>query len=92
MSFGWWTILETKGKRLSMEKNSLVAILDKTMLLAPTTIPRSKALKYFVLPINLLSDTYTQSMSQDLKTFFKFVTPTSLKWIELVTSIRAHSF
>uniref|UniRef100_A0A673WHB1 YTH N6-methyladenosine RNA binding protein C2 n=1 Tax=Salmo trutta TaxID=8032 RepID=A0A673WHB1_SALTR len=32
--------------------------------LAPTIIPRSKALQYFVLPIHPLNGTHTQSMSQ----------------------------
>ena len=32
--------------------------------LAPTTIPRSKPLKSFVLPIHPLNGTHTQSMSQ----------------------------
>jgi hypothetical protein len=36
----------------------------KPMHLAPTTIPLSKALKSFVLPIHPLNGTHTQSMSQ----------------------------
>jgi hypothetical protein len=49
MSFGWWTILDTHGKLLSMEKPSSVAVLDRLKLvrLAPTTIPRSKGTSIF---------------------------------------------
>jgi prephenate dehydrogenase len=32
--------------------------------LAANTIPRSKALKYFIFPIHPLNGTHTQSMSQ----------------------------
>jgi hypothetical protein len=47
------------------EKPSSVAVLDtlKPVCLAPTTIPHSKALTSFVLPIHLLKGTHTQSMS-----------------------------
>jgi hypothetical protein len=50
MIFGWWwwTILDTHGE--TEWKNSNVANTLKPVRLAPT-IPRSKALKYFVLPI-----------------------------------------
>jgi hypothetical protein len=48
MSFGWWTILD-KHERETVErgKPSSVAVLDtlKLVLPAPTTVPRSKALK-----------------------------------------------
>jgi hypothetical protein len=46
----WWTILDTHGKLFSVEKPSSVAVLDmiKPVCLATTTIPRSKALQYFV--------------------------------------------
>jgi hypothetical protein len=39
MSLGWWTILDTHGKQLSVKKPSSVAILDtfKPESLAPTT-------------------------------------------------------
>ena len=42
-----------------------VAVLEtlKPVRLTPTTIPRSKAQKYFVLPIHPLNGTHTQSMS-----------------------------
>ena len=48
------------------EKPSSVAVLDtlKPVRLADTIVPRSKALKSFVLPIHPLNDTHTQSMSQ----------------------------
>jgi hypothetical protein len=36
----------------------------KLVRLAPTTIPRSKALKYFVIPFHPLNGTHTQSISQ----------------------------
>jgi hypothetical protein len=36
----------------------------KPMRLAPTTIPSSKALKHFVLPIHPLNGTHSQAMSQ----------------------------
>jgi hypothetical protein len=66
MSFGWWTIQDTHGKRLSMEKPGSIAVLDalKLVRLAPTIIPHSKTLKYFVLPIHPLNGTHTQSISQ----------------------------
>jgi hypothetical protein len=52
-------------KTVEREKPSSVAILDtlKPVRLAPTTIPCSMALKYFVLPIHPLNGTHTQSMS-----------------------------
>ena len=52
------------------EKPSSVAVLDtlKLVRLAPTNIPRSKALKYFVLPIHPLNGTLTQfQLSQGIK-------------------------
>ena len=51
------------------EKPSCIAVLNtlKPVRLAPTTIPRSKALRSFILPIHLLNGTHTQSMSQGLK-------------------------
>jgi hypothetical protein len=66
MSIGWWTIIDTHGETVEHEKPSSIAVLDtlKPVLLAPTTIPHSKALKYFVFSINLLHGTHTQSMSQ----------------------------
>ena len=50
-----WTILNTHGKLLRVETPSSAAVLDtlKLVHLAPTTIPWSKALKYFVLPIHI---------------------------------------
>jgi hypothetical protein len=46
MSFGWWTILDTHEKLLSMKKASSIAVLDTLKpVRLPTTIPRSKALK-----------------------------------------------
>ena len=56
-----WYTQETDRR----EKPSSVAVLTlKLVRLAPSTIPRSKALKSFVLPIDLLNVTHTQSMSQ----------------------------
>jgi hypothetical protein len=53
MSFAWWTILDTHGKLLNVKSPSSVAVLDtlKLVCLATITIPRSKALKSFVLLI-----------------------------------------
>jgi hypothetical protein len=50
MSFGWWTILDAHKKTVEREKPSRVVVLDtiKPVRLAPTTIPRSTALHYFV--------------------------------------------
>ena len=64
MSFGWWNIVDTQGKLLC-EKPSRVEVLDtlKPVCLENTTIPHSKALKSFVLPIHL-NGTRTQFMSQ----------------------------
>ena len=57
-----WFTWET----VERENPSSVAVLDtlKPVHLAPTTLPRSKALKLFVLPIHPLNVTHTQSMSQ----------------------------
>ena len=49
------------------EKLSSVAVLEKPVCLAPTTIPHSKAFKSFVLPIHPKNGTHIQSMSQALK-------------------------
>jgi hypothetical protein len=66
MSLGWSIILDAHGTLLSAKKNSSIAVLDtfKPMRLAPTTIPRSYAFKYFVLSTHPLNGTHTQSMSQ----------------------------
>jgi hypothetical protein len=64
MSFGWWNVLETHRKTVEHEKSSSVAVLDKPVRLAPSTIHRSKALQYFILPIHPLNGTHTQTMSQ----------------------------
>ena len=65
-------------------KPSSVAVLDtlKLVRLEPTTIPRSTALKYLVLPIHPLNGTHTQSMSQ-LSRGLKIlpVIYTDFKWI-----------
>jgi hypothetical protein len=47
------------------DKSSSVAVLDtlKPVRLAPTTIPCSKAVKYFVLPIHPLNGTLTVHVS-----------------------------
>ena len=65
MSFGWWTILDTHGKLLSVKNPAALQFLTplKPVHLAPTNIPRSKALSYFILPIHPLNGTHTQSMS-----------------------------
>ena len=57
-----WVTQET----VEREKPSSVAVLDtlKPVHLAPTTIPNSMALKYFVLPFHPLNDTHTQFMYQ----------------------------
>ena len=81
------------------EKPSSVEVFDtlKSVRLAPTTIPRSKALKYFVLLIHPLNGTHTQSMShlsQDLHILFNLSPPLHLhwlKWMKQVTSIRDHT-
>ncbi|KAK6296906.1 hypothetical protein J4Q44_G00330480 [Coregonus suidteri] len=64
MSFGWWTILDTLGKLLSVKNPAVLQFLTYSNL--PTTITRSKALKYFVLPIHPLNGTDTQFMSQSM--------------------------
>ena len=65
MSFGWWTILDTHKKLLSMKNPAALQFLRlKPVHLAPTNIPRSKVLQSFVLPIHSLNGTRTQSMSQ----------------------------
>jgi hypothetical protein len=57
MSFRCWTILDAHGKLLSVKNPT-------TLRLAPTTIPRSKALTSFVLPVHPLNGTHTQCMSK----------------------------
>ena len=59
------------------EKPSSVAVLDtlKPVRLAPTTIPRSMALKSFVLPNHPLNVTYTQSISQLSQSFKILLSP-----------------
>ena len=65
MSFGWWTILDTQGKLFCVKNPAgLQFLTHKLVRLAPTTIPLSKALKYFALPIHPLNATHTQSMFQ----------------------------
>ena len=57
-----------KHTRNCCEKPNSDAVLDTLKVrLAPTTIPCSKALKYFVLPIHPMNGTHTQSMSQLFK-------------------------
>ena len=97
MSFGWWTILDKHGKLLNVRKSDSVAVFDtlKPVRLATTTMTRSKALQYFVLPSHPLNGTHTQSMSQLSQIFFNLSPPLPLhclKWILQVTSIRDHSF
>jgi hypothetical protein len=65
MSFGRWTILDTYWKLLSVKNPAALQFLTHTDALGTFTIPRSKALKSFVLPIHPLNGTHTQSMSQD---------------------------
>ena len=60
MSFGWWTSLDTHGKLLSVKHSAALQFLTlKQVQLALTTIPHSKALKSFVLPIQPLNCTHT---------------------------------
>ena len=56
------------SQTIESEKPSSIAVLVtlKLVRLAPTTIPRSKTLKYFVLPIHPLNGTHSQ-LSQGLK-------------------------
>ena len=79
----WWTILDTHGKLLSVKSPSSVAVLDtlKLVSLATTTIPRSKALKSFVLPIQPY-EWHTHTI-HDLFFYFNVITLiyTDLKWI-----------
>jgi hypothetical protein len=66
-----WVVDHSGYTRQTVEREhpSSVADLDTLKLerLAPTTIPRSKALKAFVLPIHPLNGTHTEAMSQGLK-------------------------
>jgi hypothetical protein len=50
------------GPLLSMKNPSSVPVLDTNRCLATTTIPLSKALTSFVLPIQPLNGTHTQSI------------------------------
>ena len=52
------------GNRWVWKTQQLCGSWHKPERLTPTTIPHSKALTYFVLPIHPLNDTYKQSMSQ----------------------------
>ena len=63
-SFGWWTILDTHRKLLSVKTAVACSSWHKPVHLAPTTIPHSKGLKYYAMPIDPLNGTHAQSMSQ----------------------------
>jgi hypothetical protein len=61
-------ILDTHGKLLSVKNPKALQLLTlKPVHLARTTIPHSKAFKYFVLPTHPLNCTLAQLMSQGLK-------------------------
>jgi hypothetical protein len=65
MFFGWWIILDTHGKLLSVKNPAALQFLTQTS--APGTYyhtPFKIQLKLFVLPIHPLNGTHTQSMSQ----------------------------
>ena len=49
---------------LNVKNPAALQFLTHPVRLSPTTIPRSKALKYFVLPIYPLNGTQTQSMTE----------------------------
>jgi hypothetical protein len=64
MSFGWWTILDTHRKLLSMKNPTALQFLTQTG--APGTYYLTsfkKVLKYVVLPIHSLNGTYTIHVS-----------------------------
>jgi hypothetical protein len=79
MSFGWWTILDTHGETVEREEPSIVAVLDtlKPVRLAPTTIPRSIALKSFFLahsPSEWHTDTiHVSRLKNPLTCFLPFI-------------------
>jgi hypothetical protein len=87
----WYT-----WESVEREKPSLIALLStlKTVRLAPTTIPRSKAFIYFVLPIHPLNGTHSQSMSQFSQSLKILIFKSFIYtyWSGEVTSIRDHSF
>uniref|UniRef100_A0A4W5QRG8 Ig-like domain-containing protein n=1 Tax=Hucho hucho TaxID=62062 RepID=A0A4W5QRG8_9TELE len=66
LSFGWWTILSTHGKLLSVKTPATLQFLRHSNRCAWHLLPYPvlKALTYFVLHIPPLNGTHTQSMSQ----------------------------
>ena len=67
-------------------------VWHKTVHLAPTTIPLSKALKSLVLPIHPLNGTHTQAMSQGIKKSFfnlSISTLSTLTEVDLTSDIKA---
>jgi hypothetical protein len=66
----FWVVDHSKihtGNCLVWKTQQLCSFWHKPVHLVPTTIPRSKALKSFVLLIHCLNGTHTQSMSHGLK-------------------------
>ena len=63
MSFGWWTILDTHRKLLSVKNQAELQFMTQTG--APwylPTIPHSKALQSIVLPIHPLNGTHASRL------------------------------
>jgi hypothetical protein len=64
MSYGWWTILDTHGKLLNVKNPAALQFLTQIGVPSAYSRTHSKALNCFVLPIDPLNGTRTQSMSQ----------------------------
>ena len=58
MSFGWWTILDTHGKLLSMKNQAVLQFFTHSNQCTWHQLPS------FILPIHPLNGTHTHSMSQ----------------------------
>jgi hypothetical protein len=63
INFGWWIILDTHGKLLSMKTPPPLQFLTH-LNLAPTTLFNDTYSKNTVLPVHPLKGTCTQSMPQ----------------------------
>ena len=100
MSFGWWTILDTHRKLLTIKKNSSVAVLDTNQCawyLLPSPVQRHIHILScpFTLWMAHIDNPCLNCLKAQKKSFFNLSPPFHphwLKWIEQVTSIRDHSF
>jgi hypothetical protein len=81
----WLDVLWMVDHSFYTRENSSIAVRNalKLVWLAPTTIPHSKILKYFVLSIHTLNGKHTQPMPQGLKILIEPVSSPSSTLIEV---------